>query len=320
MPVLSHLRSDVANPEAFHALHGILHNPLIKHAEVVGRDDLKPRNCDDMLENFRKGRQPDGSLIADYMDNVIHGARIDSKASVEAIDAVDSDAFRPLIAFEIRAQNAGVIVSSRAGRLCVFELFELSPNFASVMAAEGRLRAFFPGASVGVPKERLDDPAFRAALVQTFSKMDSESVNDTVPHIRKASTSIPEIRDTAHPRLVPELVREILRVVGQDVQLPLIQKNTRDDVLWHKALTPWRRSPTWLLLPVSIQRCLLEQTQGSDNSGLYKPFMIYFFAQVLKSSARPDIPPDRRQVMRMKINRRLLKLNPEGNEPWLSEV
>ncbi|KIW36714.1 uncharacterized protein PV06_11123 [Exophiala oligosperma] len=334
MPVLSHLeyiyhhlffppklpQADDANPEAFHALHGMLQDALIKYAEAVGSGDLKLGNCSAMLESFRQGRQPDGSLIAEHLDNVLQGALSDREASLETLDVVDFDALRPLLAFEIRAQNAGVIVSSRAGRSCVFELFELSPDSASIMAAEGRLRRPFPGSFIEVSKERLNDPAFRAALVDTFYKMDSESVNDTIPHISKASTSIPEIRDTAHPRLVTELVREILRAVGQDVQLPLIQKNTRDDVLWHNALTPWRRSPTWLLLRVSIQRCLLEQTHGSEDSGHYKPFMIYFFAQVLKLSAQPDIPPDRRQVMRMKINRRLLKLNPEGNEPWLSEV
>lgn len=85
------------------------------------------------------------------------------------------------------------------------------------MAAKGRLRHFFPGSFIKVLKERLNDPAFRAALVDTFYKMDSESVNDTIPYISKASISIPEIRDTAYPRLVTKLVREILRAIGQNM-------------------------------------------------------------------------------------------------------
>ena len=48
--------------------------------------------------------------------------------------------------------------------------------------------------------------------------------------------------------------------------------------------------------------------------------MVYLLAQILELSARPDITLEMRQVMRMKITRRLLKIEPDGSEPWLSEV
>lgn len=335
MPTLSHLKyiyhhvffppklpqSEDHNTEAFHALHAILQNALVKYTEVVGGDDSKLRNCYTMLENFRRVRQLDGSLIADYVDQVLRGAdMLSGEAFSDPLNPVDSDSLRAVIAFEIRAQNAGVIVSARVGRSCVFELFELSPDSASVMEAKGTLHRCFPGSSIEVANDRLGDPAFRAALIEALYKMDSESVNETVPQVSKALASIPEIRDTVHPRLVTELIREILRVIGQDVQVPLIQKHSRDDVLWHNSLTPWRRSPTWLLLRVSMQRCLAEKRHGKEISGDYKPFMVYLLAQILELSARPDITPDMRQVMRTKISRRLLKMNPDGNEPWFSEV
>jgi len=222
-------QSDDTNPEALHALHAILQNVLVKYTKVIGGDDTKLRNCYTMLENFRQARQPDGSLIVDHMESVLHAVRMSNGEPLsKAFNSVNSDSLRPVMVLEIRAQNAGVIVSAKAGKSCVFELFELSADCGSVMAAEGRLCRSFPGSTIEVANDRLDDPAFRASLIEAFCKMDSEFVNETVPQVSKASTTVPEIRDTVHPRLVTELIREILRAVGQDVQIPLIQKHSRE--------------------------------------------------------------------------------------------
>ena len=80
-------------------------------------------------------------------------------------------------------------------------------------------------------------------------------------------------------------------------------KANRDEVLWRDVYKPWRRSPLWLVLRVALQTSL-----HIDN--LYKLFMLFFHAHLLRKSLPRDFPSELFYAMRVKMTRRLSKLGP----------
>lgn len=160
------------------------------------------------------------------------------------------------MAFEIRAQNAGVLISNDGSDNMAFELFELAPDASTVMATIGSLQRSFFRRVILIPRHRYQERSFQVFLVNIFDVLDTEELPGAIPTITKAGSEVPEIRDTAHPRYVTELLAEILCALGQEEAAQTLHKNTRDDVLWKKCLRPWRRSPLWLLVRVMLQRIL----------------------------------------------------------------
>ncbi len=67
-----------------------------------------------------------------------------------------------------------------------------------------------------------------------------------------------------------------------------------------------RRSPLWLTLRVSLQTSL-------RASNLYKPFMLFFHAHLLRCCVRRDFPSELLCEMRVKMARRLSKLGPAAS-------
>jgi len=89
---------------------------------------------------------------------------------------------------------------------------------------------------------------------------------------------------------------------GQPADVDRITKRIGDEVLWDNAYKPWRRSPLWLTLKVSLQSSL-------RVSDLYKPFMLFFHAHLLRCCVRRGFPSELLYTMRAKIARRLSKIN-----------
>ncbi|KAH6696400.1 hypothetical protein BKA61DRAFT_498041 [Leptodontidium sp. MPI-SDFR-AT-0119] len=71
----------------------------------------------------------------------------------------------------------------------------------------------------------------------------------------------------------------ILRGIGQPVDAARIHKRTCDDVLWNNVLKPWRQSPLWLLLRVTLKTSL--RTEANGRHKRYKSFMIFFMTHIL---------------------------------------
>ena len=165
--------------------------------------------------------------------------------------------FSDVLALDITAQNAGLIIRRRPKDV-VFETFELSPANEKVLETTGRLRCSYPGPIVAVGIETAMDPAFVANLASFLQKMDIEALEEAAPTSRKANETIPEVRESAHPKFITGMLSSILQGIGTPLNSPdlRIQKNIRDDVLWHKTYVPWRRSPLWLLLRVALQTTL----------------------------------------------------------------
>ncbi|KAL8872321.1 MAG: hypothetical protein Q9174_002028, partial [Haloplaca sp. 1 TL-2023] len=211
------------------------------------------------------------------------------------------------IPLRIKAQNAG-LTFRHIGDAISIECFELSSQSKDVMACIGRLRRRFPAHAVAIPLDTFTDARFIDELVSTLDLMDSEMVGEMMPQSSKAGSQSAEIRDTCHPGLVTELLMTTLAAVGRPIQALQIEKHIRDDVLWDDALLPWRRSPFWLLLRVSIQTTLLQDLEATEAILQYKNFMVFFLTDLLHKTSECMTADHRCKVLQLKIGRRSAKL------------
>lgn len=212
------------------------------------------------------------------------------------------------IPLHISAQNAGILISNSNGRV-IFETFELSPRNEDVMSTKGRLRRSFPGSALSIPSTVFEEAEFQRTLAFALASMSWEAVAGTQPKTKKAGREHDEKRDTTHPKMVTEfLVTFLLAQGGSQTSSIVIGKNTREDVVFKDALIPWRRSPLWLFIRVTIQLVLNRLiTIEDDAEHLYKDFLIFFMAGIARQCDKEFIESDLLSVINFKLNRRVLK-------------
>lgn len=123
-----------------------------------------------------------------------------------------------------------------------------------------------------------------------------------------------ESRDTPLPAIIGQLLITILEVPGRKHTPTLTRKRIRDEVCWSDgAENPWRRSATWLVLRVSIQRalCSLLGPQGILH---YKFFMCSLISSLCRQfSIHQSFPAHWLDIARTKLARRMAKLEAQGN-------
>ncbi|KAH7917297.1 hypothetical protein BV22DRAFT_939050, partial [Leucogyrophana mollusca] len=96
-----------------------------------------------------------------------------------------------VLAFLIRAQNAGLIVR-RFDDGTTFESFEVSPTAAAVMGTVGKLLCSYPGPAIAVPHEVVDDPNFRAELANFLYHMNQDILDSAASTTKAGSTVVEE--------------------------------------------------------------------------------------------------------------------------------
>ena len=203
----------------------------------------------------------------------------------------------------IRAQNAALIVRRLTLSDSIqFEVFEVSPQNTNVMTAEGKLLCSYPGPAIQVSAATFMDECFLRELSSFLIQMDVD-ILDSTPTTVKAGSVVRDIRETVDPRYISGLLVGILRGYGQPAVVDRITKRIGDEVLWHDACQPWRRCPLWLVLRVTLQTSL-------RVTNLYKLFMLFFHAHLLRKCVLRDFPSELLHVMRVKLTRRLSKLGP----------
>ncbi|EXJ80680.1 hypothetical protein A1O3_06964 [Capronia epimyces CBS 606.96] len=213
------------------------------------------------------------------------------------------------VLLHIRAQNAGIMISKVHGSIHI-EAFELSPLNHPVLTTKGRLQRSFPGPALALTVDAFEQPDFQATVAHTLAKMSHQSAPDTQPKVGKAGRMHDENRDTTHPKIVTELFMGFLAPVGKPVEVPCVWKNTREEVMWHDALLPWRRSPLWLLLRVAMQLTFARWAgPGNPSADYYKTFILFLMGRVLQMSIPHGIHCDVLYAMNAKLGRRLLKLD-----------
>ncbi|KAH8997170.1 hypothetical protein EDB86DRAFT_3076760 [Lactarius hatsudake] len=198
----------------------------------------------------------------------------------------------------IRAQNAAVLVRVFIDHVR-FEMFEVSPQASAVMSTNGKLLCSYPGPAVQVSSEIFSNNFFLPELASFLIQMDID-VLDSAATTTKAGSTVREVRETTHPRYISELLVGILRGFGQPASVDRITKRIADEVLWKDAYRPWRRSPLWLVIKVALQTSL--------DPDVYKTFILFFHAHLLRICIERDFPSETLHLMRIKMARRLSKL------------
>ncbi|TKA23246.1 hypothetical protein B0A54_17994 [Friedmanniomyces endolithicus] len=209
----------------------------------------------------------------------------------------------------ISAQNAGMLtsrVSDQDSDLAIrFEAFELSPRNNAVYQEAGRLHRSFPGSAVDIDLKVFAETGLVVTIARTLAKMSHQAAPGMQPQARKAGTNMDEDRDTTHPGMISELVMGFLNVTGHPAQVNIISKNTREEVLWRDARSPWRRYPVWMLLRVALQL--------KFPHDLYKEFIVFMMSRVINDSRNQHLSSDLRYAMMAKVARRVVKLPSPGN-------
>ncbi|RMZ68305.1 very large low complexity [Pyrenophora seminiperda CCB06] len=243
--------------------------------------------------NLRQVRNTSGFISDSQLQDKLHGL-----ASGMTFGAI------PL---EIKAQNAAVIISKQGVSAdVIFEVFELSPPNEIVMRTKGRLKRSFPTSACQITPEQLQEKGLIESLSQTLGKMSYQEAPELQPQTHKHGQDHVELRDTTNPGLITDMFIHILYAIGQSIDVQGVWKNTREDVLWHDTLLPWRRSPLWLLVRTTMQ---LQFTRYSSPE-VYKAVMVNLLARVLQSARIHEefIGTDLLYVISAKLTRRVEKL------------
>jgi hypothetical protein len=189
------------------------------------------------------------------------------------------------------------------------EVFELSPLNEAAITTKGRLQRCFPGAALRLSMEVFQESNFQKMFASTLAKMSCQRAAETTPKARKAGQMHDETRDTTHPKMVTELFMGVLRSVGAPANVSHQWKNTREEIMYHKGLLPWRRSSLWLLIRVALQ-LVFSRLASSPNASqdLYKMYMAFLLSYVLELAHAHSLPSEHFYAMNAKLARRLMKL------------
>jgi hypothetical protein len=221
-----------------------------------------------MIKNLRDSRDIYGDVSEVQLEHML-----------SKLVAGDMNGSLPL---EVKAQNAGILISRDGGHMN-FEFFELSPTNEAATRSTRLLRTF-PGYASRIAINKMRNSKLRKSIVNTIAKMATQSATGFQPQARKNGKDEDEDRDTAAPGLVTDLLLTIINAHGEPTGSKRILKATREDVLWNGGLYPWRRSPLWLLIRISLQLWFTRSSINTQSSGkLYKAFMICLIAQLLVS-------------------------------------
>jgi len=186
-----------------------------------------------------------------------------------------------IVPIEIKAQNAALLVSRKADYI-VFESFELSPTNEAAMK-KGRLKRVFPALASRIPVVQMQQEQLRKTISSTIAKLTTQEALGFQPKVHKAYVAHNEGRDTANPAMVTDWFMQLTAALGDPTDAVRIVKHTREEILWQKG-RPWRRSPLWLLLRVSLQLLFTSNAgESHPTSELYKAFMIILLSHMLRS-------------------------------------
>ncbi|KAG9125251.1 hypothetical protein FRC07_008397 [Ceratobasidium sp. 392] len=210
-----------------------------------------------------------------------------------------------ILVLYIHEQNAAVIIR-KSSSSTTFEIFEAQAASASVMSTPGKIVRHFPGPAIEIPNSVVNEPGFVAEIANFLAQMSVDALSGATAKTTKAGSRVAETRDPADPHYISQLFTGILRGFGKEVEPRRVVKRVADEVLWDNAYLPWRRSPVWLIIRVTLQTWL--------NPVEYKNFIAYFHAYLLGLCSRdPSFSSDTLSAMRAKMAHRLLKI--EGSAP-----
>ena len=123
-------------------------------------------------------------------------------------------------------------------------------------------------------------------------------------------------QDPPSPKYITELLTSIVRAMSEKPEMMLAQtvyvsKRIDDHVLCERnSEAPWRRSPMWLIIRVTLQTTLREW--DVEERASYKAFMLYSLSSILRTALQLNQPDYLLFVMNAKLARRFCKI-PDGS-------
>lgn len=158
------------------------------------------------------------------------------------------------------------------------------------------------------------DESFRESLAEFLEQASSETFARFAAQAHKANRSVIEARDCPNPALISEMLMSLLEGLGGPANIRQLRKRDRDDVVLGASEIPWRRSPFWLILRVTMRRLLSSFFDQQDGDAIgrvyYKYIICAMLANLLKDSAQ-ELHPEMILMIRAKLCRRLAKLESE---------
>ena len=224
-----------------------------------------------------------------------------------------------IVVLHVNMQNSCLMICKRS-KDYIIESFEASPLAAKVLASSAALQWDFPSRAVIVCEDTFEDLNFEASFTEFMEKAYIEPVQQYAAIIRKAKAATYENRDTATPAIIGRLLMAVLEANGHYHAPNMTRKRVRDEVNWNDgAEKPWRRSPTWLVLRVALQRSLGLLFGDSMGTLQYKFFLAFFMSSLLEDFCGDrSFPWDQLGFARSKVARRLYKLQQQSSAPCRS--
>ncbi|KAL3595799.1 hypothetical protein FPOAC2_10166 [Fusarium poae] len=220
------------------------------------------------------------------------------------------------LGIHVEAQNAGLIFhADDGGDHVIIEEFQAAAPVADVLKTESALTWDFPSRAIAIPLTDLNNESFLENLTRFLQEANSTSFDKFSATASKGGKSVVEVRDCASSALIGGILMSLLEAIGTAVHPPQLRKRIRDDVVLDKTEKPWRRSPYWLILRVTLGRLLSALTGGTHPSMgrvYYKFIICAVLANLLKECAE-NIEPEMAVMLKAKLSRRLAKLESQRN-------
>jgi len=207
----------------------------------------------------------------------------------------------------------------KTGETICVESFELSPRNTTIIGTLGHLKRNFPGPMLAMDLAAFNETGILDTIASTIAKMSEQSVAGTKSKVHKAGQEHNEGWDTTHPKIITELFMSFLRPMCTNIEKSQIQKNTREEVMWLNARSPWRRFPLWLFTHAVLQLVLHRLSFEWVASDLYKQYMVVFMSTIVEYSYG-TAPSEHVYITNAKVARRLLKPGISHDPPWFPLV
>ncbi|KAF5023718.1 hypothetical protein F66182_4222 [Fusarium sp. NRRL 66182] len=218
------------------------------------------------------------------------------------------------LGIHIEPQNAALIVhvDHITGGI-VFEEFETAAPVSDVLKAEHALTWDFPDRAIAVLPGDFSNASFLENLTLFLEEASSKSFDRFAARASKGGQSIVETRDCPSSTLISEILMSLLEGMGHPVYPRRLRKRVRDDIVLDQSEIPWRRSPYWLVLRVTLGRILstlLEDAHEAVGRVYYKFILCTVVANLLRDCVG-NLQPEMTLMLQAKLCRRLAKLESE---------
>ncbi|KAJ3055431.1 hypothetical protein HK097_010525 [Rhizophlyctis rosea] len=211
-----------------------------------------------------------------------------------------------LLAGYLPAQNATLIIN-RENDDFFLSAFQTCRTTHEVMSSAKDLAAAFPSRTMRVSNI---DLLQSRALADRIAQFSSDASDDIVPKSRKAGTANQEIRDVNNPKYIMDWLFAALNCnpeIPSD-SFPVVTKKIRDDIQWHSALLPFRRSGMWMSIKGALAPSFAHVYGEKEGKVLYKAFMLQYYVGLCDMAIHHQLESEVRLQQIQKVARRMEKL------------